>query len=53
MAIGEGVLGLEYRRRYRHADAFLQGGAEFQSWDLAIVGRFNFGGTTFGAGLNW
>lgn len=53
MAIGEGALGLEYRRKFRRADVALQCAFEIQSWDLALVNRVNFGGVTTGLSLAW
>lgn len=53
MVLSEAALGVEYRRKFRAADAFVQCAFEVQSWDVAQVGRVNFAGVTPGIGLNW
>jgi hypothetical protein len=53
MVLSEAALGLEYRRKFRGADLFVQCAFEVQSWDVSQVGRVNFAGVTPGIGLNW
>lgn len=53
MVLSEAALGLEYRRKFRAADVFVQCAFEVQSWGVSQVGRVNFAGVTPGIGLNW
>ncbi|MBL9165152.1 MAG: hypothetical protein JNL18_20670 [Planctomycetaceae bacterium] len=53
MVLSEAALGLEYRRKLRAADMFVQCAFEVQSWDVSQVGRVNFAGVTPSIGLNW
>jgi hypothetical protein len=53
MAIGEGALGLEYRRKFENVDLLVQCSFEVQSWDVSQVGRVNFAGVTPAVGLSW
>lgn len=53
MVLSEAALGLEYRRKFRGADLFVQCAFEVQSWDVSHVGPVNFAGVTPGIGLNW
>lgn len=53
MAIGEGALGLEYRRKFNRVDLLVQCAFEVQSWNISRVGLVNFAGVTPGVGLSW
>lgn len=51
--VGEAAVGLEYRRKFQHADLFVRCAFEIQTWDVPYIERVSLAGVTPSVGISW